>query len=204
MKLARFAAVLVLPATLSFAGPVAAQDATPQALAPAACAAEPVSYEAFASLIALPATPFAPEVAATPGPPILPAGEPAGEEIATAVRDTIAELVGCLNTGETMRILALYSDRFIAETFAGLEITQEEYEQELAAATPREPGQEVQLFAYSEVVLLDDGRAAVLVLGDDQLSPGPATETLFYLVDQGGEWKVDATVETPDENEGGV
>lgn len=206
MRLVRLAGALAIPAGLIFASGVAAQEtpASPEALAAVTCEAETVTYEQLTTIIATPAAAFVPDVAATPGPPTLPSGEQVDDETATAVQETIGELVACLNAGDTMRVLALYSNRFLAENFAGLELTQEQYDQEAGNVVPRDPGQQIEIYSFSDIVKLDDGRVAVLVLGNDLSSEGEASETLFYLVEQDGNWVVDAAVETPDPEEAGA
>jgi hypothetical protein len=187
------AAAVALMVMTGAVAPVAAQDASPTPLAAGECTVDQISPEDLNAVIATPPaeSPIQnPEATPETG---LPAGDPADDDTTKAVQDTILEVVACLNAGDVLRSLSLYSDRFLSESFGGSPISQEDYDQAKASVTPRISGQEVVLYSFSDVVILDDGRAAVSVLGDDQQSEAPATETVFILVQQGDDWLVDET-----------
>jgi hypothetical protein len=130
---------------------------------------------------------------ASPTPVTAPDGEPADDGTAAAVEETISQLTACLNAGDLLATLALYSDGFIQNAFSQLEITQEIYDEQLAVIEPRAEGEQVLLFSFGDVVIADDGRAAVVVVGDDLANEGEPSGTLFYLVEQDGTWLVDET-----------
>jgi len=189
--------------------PAAAQDSTAsptplgEPLPPVECAVEPMTYQALVDLVATPAAPeeSAPDSEATPTPLALPPGQPADEETAAAVQQSIQEITACLNTGDLKRVLSLYSDEFLQEQFQGASFTEEEFDAELGNMTPREEGQEVVIYSFGDVVITDDGRAAVIAVGDDQSNERPAAGTLFYLVQDGDRWLIDETMRSPDEGE---
>jgi hypothetical protein len=187
---------LLAAAALMFATvpTVAAQESTasPTPLDAAECTTEPISFEALTGTLATPAAEMtAPE--ASPTPVTAPDGEPADDDTAAAVEETITQLTACLNAGDLLSTLALYSDGFIQNAFSQLEITQEIYDEQLAVVEPRAEGEQVLLFSFGDVVITDDGRAAVVVVGDDLANEGEPSGTLFYLVEQDGTWLVDET-----------
>jgi hypothetical protein len=169
-------------------------SATPQALPAVECTVAPISFERLTSVIATPITDTAPPEA-SPAAAGLPAGEPADEVTSAVVHNTITQLVACINAGDSLRGLELYSDRFVREAFAGVNVTREMYDTEALNLQPRAAGEEVVLYSFGDVVIMEDGRAAVIVTGDDLISPEDASGTLFYLVNQNGTWYVDETVE---------
>jgi hypothetical protein len=59
----------------------------------------------------------------------------------------------------------------------------------------------VLVYSFGDVVITDDGRAAVIVVGDDQANARPPSGTLFYLVQEGDRWVIDETVRSPEEDE---
>ncbi|MCC6790252.1 MAG: hypothetical protein IT336_01120 [Thermomicrobiales bacterium] len=176
---------------------VAAQDpaASPTPLAAAECTVAPITFEELTSTLATPvAESAAPE--ASPTPAVMPEGTPADDATSTAVQETIAQLTACLNAGELRSTLALYSDRFLQETFAGLELTQEIFDEQLTSEEPRVEGEQVVLYSFGEVVITDDGRAAVVAVGDDLGNDeGEASGILFYLVQDGETWRIDETAD---------
>jgi hypothetical protein len=178
-------------------GVVSAQEsaATPTIPSAAECIIEPIAFERLAPISATPPPAVATAEASPTAVTALPAGEAADEEITAAVHNTATQLIACLNAGDSLRTLSLYSDTFIAGGFAGLNITQEMYDAESTNLQPRPAGQEVALISLGDVVILEDGRAAIIVEGDDLSSPGEASGTLFYLVEVDGMWLIDDTVE---------
>jgi ketosteroid isomerase-like protein len=187
----RWIALLCVAAWATVAGydMTAAQEATPEVVPAASCVTEPVSLD---ELQAISATPLAatPAPAASPAAEQMPAGEPADEATTEAVTATVRELTACINAGDFLRVLALYDDDFVRTALGGQPATQQMYDQ-LARITAREPGQEIAILEVGEVRILEDGRAAVLVTGDDLADPGPSSTTLFYLVEVDGRWLVD-------------
>lgn len=144
--------------TLSIPGPVLAQDSTPttsgincEAVSPRdpadfeAIAATPTDGQAGEQDVATPeATPFA-----------MPEGEAASDEDVTQISAVYGTLVDCLNTGDFLRIAALYTDDYLQRNFSPEAIQAME-------ATPQAEGAETQ----SEFVAVQDAR----VLGDDRLA----------------------------------
>jgi hypothetical protein len=201
----RLRIALLFAATVTFgAVPVAAAQestASPTPIEVDACSTEPLSFEELSTTMATPVAETADTAApaASPVPVELPEGESADDETATAVQDTIKELTACLNEGKLLNVLALYSDRFIQATFAGSEITEQVYNEQLVPEQPVAEAEQVLIYSFGDVVITDDGRAAIVAVGDDLSSPDPASPTLFYLVQDGDEWKLDETVESDED-----
>jgi ketosteroid isomerase-like protein len=199
----RFAFLIAAPLSLGVVPAVAAQDsaASPTPIESVECSVEPITYDDLAQLIATPLAEMTPAVEASPTPLALPDGEPADGETVTAVEQTIQEITACLNDGDFKRVLALYSDDFLREAFAGITFTEEEFDDEFSAPAPRADGEEILIYSFGDVVITEDGRAAVLVLGDDQQNERPASETLFYLVQDGDHWLIDEIIRSPDQGD---
>jgi hypothetical protein len=197
----RIAFMIAAPLALGIV-PVAAQDSTgsptavDEPLPAVECTVEPITYQALIDLVATPAVTeeATVESEATPTPLALPPGEPADDETVAAVEQAVQEITSCLNAGELKRVLALYSDGYLQKQFQGATFTEEEFEAELGTVTPREEGQEILVYSFGDVVITDDGRAAVIVVGDDLTNERPASGTLFYLVNDDDTWKIDETV----------
>jgi hypothetical protein len=182
--------------------PAAAQDSTASPtplgdpLPAVECTVDPITYEGLGKIVATPAATeeTTPEPEATPTMLELPAGEPADDETVAAVQQSIQEITACLNAGDLKRVLSLYSDGFLQRQFNGVSFTEEEFEAELGTVTPREPDQEILIYSFGEVVITEDNRAAVIVVGDDLGNERPASGTLFYLVQNGDQWLIDETI----------
>lgn len=186
-----FAAALTFGASQVATAQDSTASPTPRELA--ACSTEPLTYEELASTMATPVAEMADPVA-SPAAVTAPEGEPADEETTAAVQQTIEQLTACLNEGQLLSTLALYSDNFLQSTFAGLEITEEIFNEELTVVEPRPENARVLVYSFDEVVITEDGRATVVAVGDDLSSESPASATLFYLVQDGDVWKVDETM----------
>ena len=142
---------------LTMPGAVFAQESTPTTSG-ASCESvsprDPADFDAIAATpndgqagnqdVATPeATPFA-----------MPAGDPASEEDVARITEVYGTLVDCLNSGDFLRISALYTDDYLQRNFSAEAIQNME-------ATPQAEGAETQ----SEFVAVQDAR----VLGDDRL-----------------------------------
>lgn len=151
-------AAIAMGMTLSIPGAVFAQESTP-AMSGASC--EAVSPRDRAEFDALAATPAdgqsGNQDVATPEatPFAMPAGDPASEEDVTQIAQVYGTLVDCLNTGDFLRISALYSDDYLQRNFSADAI-------QTMDATPQAEGAETQ----SEFVEVQDAR----VLGEDRLA----------------------------------
>lgn len=198
----RWCRLLVLATAGLTVSPLAAvaQEATPAPMrdvpAAAECQVAPRSLDSFQAL----ATP----VAGAPAPTIpsgtpmpLPAGEPLDEATLAAVTATAREVIACNNAGERLRVLALFSDDFLRQSFGPLGVFPADLYQRLETPAPAPIEQQVALVEIRDARLLPDGRIGLVVVVDDPtVTSGPRQSASFlYLVWQGDRWLIDGAVE---------
>jgi hypothetical protein len=79
----------------------------------------------------------------------------------------VRESVACANANDPLRAMALFTDRYLAERFAG-EAGGDELGHLLAAATrkpiPATPSDQLVLLAVTNAIAYEDGRVAVTVI----------------------------------------
>jgi hypothetical protein len=136
------------------------------------------------------ATPAASAGAGTPAAVTEPAGPPASPQIETEIIAAIRELYACLNGGNNLQTLALFTDRgasqFVADrpdlAFSAI----------AATPTPLAVDQRIALVAIGDIRLLPDGRVFALVTQDDPNQPPDGPEPVFVtFAKQGDHWLVD-------------
>ena len=91
---------------------------------------------------------------------------PAGSAEEAAITATLNELVGCTNATDTLRRLALFSDRSLAVSF-GPGLPEDFAGAAAAPATPLATNQQIRLTSISDVQTLVDGRIVATVTVDD-------------------------------------
>jgi mono/diheme cytochrome c family protein/uncharacterized membrane protein len=127
--------------------------------------------------------------------------QPASSEQIDAIRATVRELVACTNAGDTMRRLALYSDRRVAEAYP--DGPTEALERIAGTPFPVLPDERVALLDISDARTLPDGRVAARVTIDNPQfhTHGPVTPaadqeseaaTLVFAQASDGRWLIDA------------
>jgi hypothetical protein len=185
-------AVFALSALLLGPSLVRAQEATPSPGGifgfpdPSECT---VAARTVAELEAILATPAAGTPEATPTELAeMPQGVPADATTVAEVQATLREAIACINTGDDLNILQFYSDDLIRRLLAGAQLDQLEGQ---GTPVPLTQEQMTELIAISGMVMLEDGRVAVVVTGDDHTNPAPATDTLFVFVKVGDRWLID-------------
>jgi hypothetical protein len=186
---------VVLFAALAFAlllaGPVSAQQGTPiagrEVPDPSLCTVEPRSADFLAQIAVTPAPGATP---ATPQAVVEPSGEAADTATVVAVSDTVRQLYACLNRGDTLRVLALFTDPAAARFLAirpGL----------FVPPTNGTPGpalleSQIAIVAMTDVKVLRDGRVFALVTQDDPTRPPDGPEPVFfYFSQQNDQWLID-------------
>ncbi len=130
---------------------------------------------------------------ATPGAELtLPEGAPVDDATRAAVEQSMIVNVACFNTGPHLYQLAAYSRSTTSVSrIGGLELTQEGYDS-WATPQPVAEGEGLVIYEFQDMVMLDDGRVAVIIIGDNQGDESaPAGPTLFYLAEQDGHWYID-------------
>jgi hypothetical protein len=188
-------------ATLLVAGPVLAQDGTPEAdgaenprlVAPSECVAEPQSYEDIAAILNLDGD-GVPAPALTQITP--PLGEIADVKTSISIKEAAREVVACFNAGDIPRAAGLMTENGVRRAYWGLTIDAEN--RELARtriAAPPQPRTEetlVRLITVTDVSVLPDGRVTAFVVLNEPLLPPAGPETLlFVFANQDGRWLVD-------------
>lgn len=125
---------------------------------------------------------------ATPPPPSVGSGVPAGQDVVEEVRETASELVACLNAGDIRRVTALYTEDNFRRLFGG--IGEEEVRSLIESADPLPPDQRIALTSVAEVRVLDDGRVSALTIVGDAESL-----SIFSKVD--GRYRLDYSYNLP-------
>ncbi|HET9660227.1 MAG TPA: hypothetical protein VFP05_07840 [Thermomicrobiales bacterium] len=176
ITLAVLAALLVVPA--------AAQDATPtvDAADPALCTLNPLTPDDLQRIQDADLPPIE-----TPTPVADPFVMPAGDELFThdqeEVQKDLRRAIACVNTGEPLKALAAYTERWIAnflteegglddDLIAGLQVDRD-----------LQPESYLRILDFGEAVRLPDDRIAILVTGDDPADADPPEERLFLMAE---------------------
>jgi hypothetical protein len=193
MKRFTTALAAVAAGALLFTGVASAQDATPISPAPELCTLTPPTYEQLSAYAASPVAEVTATPEATPGTELtLPAGTPVDDATREAVEQSMIVNVACLNTGSTLLTMAAYSQGALERLIGGSgPVSQELYD---SLATPEALAEEDRtvIFEFQDMVLLDDGRVAAIIIGDNQGDDtSDAGPTLFYLAEKDGHWYID-------------
>lgn len=178
---------------LAFGAPVAAQDATPISPAPELCTLTPPTYEQLSAYAASPAAEVTEAPAATPGAELtLPEGTPVDDATRTAVEESMTINVACLNTGSTLMTMAAYSESALQRLVGGAGPVSQELYGSLATPEPIAEEDRTVIYEFGDMVMLPDGRVAVIIVGDNQGDDtSDAGPTLFYLAEKDGHWYID-------------
>jgi len=181
--------------------PVAAQETgEPIVPDPELCTLEPTTRDRIDAIIAMDLVAATPLADAGFGTPVaLPEGAPVSPELQTEIEEAMTINVACLNTGDVLTQMSIYSDmgvrRLLGES--AQPITDDEFAQ-ISTPTALEPDQMTAIYDFSDAIDLGDGRVAIVIVGDDMSQPDPASPTLFVLVQQDGHWVVDSFEATED------
>lgn len=148
-----------------------------------ACPTRPIALDRLNAAIAA-ASPPAGEV-------VVPTGvRPATPREAAALREALDAFVACGDTGEPLRVLALYTDRYLGELhYRSGQVTAGQYAT-LGRPDPAAPDERTRLLSVSEVEVLADGR----VLGEATIRYAVIPEPKRFLVTVArvdGGWRID-------------
>ena len=199
--------LIVLGAALSallFGGmsTIVAQEATPVTSpgAEVSCDVAPRTAEELLALwygpdgepIGTWATPMAEEPAADI---TIPTGEPADEATAAAITSVVHQVFACFDAGNFLAASALFTDD-LAATFGPEPGTTFEDAQAFltAAPEPAPEGEESEILAVSNAVVLDGGRVAAFVV--EQFA-GVVSVSYAIFEQVGDSWLVDEVIEFP-------
>jgi len=143
-----------------------------------ACSLDPVTLPLFD------ATPAA-SIASTP---VVSTTDSSFDEI----RDAIAVLAVCMNSGDAAFQYAIFTDRYLASLFADPTMTyQPEFEEQIALG-PIQPEGQLRIVDVAEIDRLYDGRVSVTVT---IASAASTFEDTLILANVDGVWLIDDVVE---------
>lgn len=190
--------VLVLLAFL-LAAPVAAQEATPvvDAPDPALCTLHPLTP---ADLQRIADEKLPPIETPTPAgdPFVMPAGDELLSHEQAEVQKDLRRAIACVNTGEPLKALAAYTDRWIANFINQQGGLDDQLIAGLRVDRDLKPKDYLQIFGFGDAVRLADGRVAIVVTGDDPASNDAPGRRLFLMDEvRPGRYLIDEVVVIP-------
>ncbi len=179
--------------------PAAAQEATPTADAPdpALCTLRPLTPDDLQRIQAADFLPIAP-----PTPVSDPFVMPPGDELFTHDRNEVEKdlrrAIACVNTGEPLKALAAYTDRWIANFLTEQGGLDDELIAGLQVDRDLQPQEYVQLIGFGDAVRLADGRVAIVVTGNDPSKNEPPSRRLFLMAEvRPGRFLIDEVIPLP-------
>lgn len=186
MRTHTMAALLALTLLLTVIPAGAAQEATPNASPVAGC---DVAHRTPAAIVESAGANPGEEELPEPVPYVVPEGEPADDETARRVDALLDAFVDCVNRGDFVGFLSLFSDDFLRRHFGSFNVSLDDldtYELE-----PMAPEERLELEEVRDVVRLPDGRVAVLVLLHQGEVSSPELTSLLILTERGGRLVID-------------
>jgi hypothetical protein len=191
ITIALLAALLVLP--------VAAQDATPTVDAPdpALCTLNPLTPDDLQRIQNAGLPPIE-----TPTPVADPFVMPAGDELFThdqeEVQKDLRRAIACVNTGEPLKALAAYTERWIANFLTEQGGIDDDLIAGLQVDRDLQPENYLQILSFGDAVRLPDDRIAIVVTGDDPADADPPEARLFLMAEvRPGRFLIDEVIPIP-------
>jgi hypothetical protein len=126
----------------------------------------------------------------------IPLGYPAGRHQAIEVTATLTEIIACLNAGDVLRALALFTDdglhRFLGPWAAEGAWTEADVRQFATTAVPLAEDEQQTLLGVANVARLNDGRLTAFAIIADPFETSGQPQALFlYFSYQDGRWRID-------------
>ncbi len=149
---------------------------------PVECTVAPRSIAEVRALLPTPVPP--PDQTATPAPSTY-RHVPASPEVVAGIAATARDLVACVNAGDVLRVLALYTDRLL--TSGSLTSGDINPDAPPASVTPED---RVALLGVVSVWQFDDSHAGAVILTDDPRIPSPVDPSFFFFAKAGGRWLI--------------
>lgn len=181
MRIRSLFTMVVLLAAL-YVLPVAAQDATPTADIPdpSLCTLKPLTP---ADLQRIQEAGIEPNETPTPttGSFVMPEGEELFTRDREEVQKDLSRAIACVNTGEPLKALAAYTDRWISNFLVEQGGLDDELIAGLQVDRDLQPDQYLQILGFGDAVRMDDDRVAIVVTGDDPSTDAPASKRLFIM-----------------------
>lgn len=117
--------------------------------------------------------------------------KPADQATIDAVTAPIVQAVACQNAGDVLRMLASFSDRWIAERFSGYDLVfYGRFLNAAESATPAAVSSQVELVTIEDVRVRTDGTVLATVVTS---SGGEQQRDLLVLIESAGGWKIDGS-----------
>lgn len=128
-------------------------------------------------------------------------GKPADADTSNAITALVRELEACINSGDHLRLYALFSDALFQQIQSEEAVAEMKAEiQALASATPTPvpSGQRQVLVGPWYVQQLDDGRvmAAVLFKLEGEAESYPSATKVLFFTRGDGDWLIEEMVDT--------
>ena len=187
MKTRTTASLLALILMLLTAFPAgAAQDATPDATPVAGC---DVTRRTPAAIVESAGSTPGEEELPEPIPYVIPEGDPIDDETGRRVDQLLDSFVDCVNRGDFVGFLSLFSDGFLRRHFGSFDVSIEDlgtYELD-----PMMPDERLELEEIRDVTRLPDGRVSVLVLLHQGEELSPELTSVLILTERGGQLVID-------------
>lgn len=182
MRHTRLLPLIAIALAMVIASSVSAADLP--AVDPSACTIAPIPVPAEGEVGDL-STPQS-----TPTPIAATPATPADDATVAAITDTIAQSIACRNAGDQLRMLATFSDRWVAALFSGYDLVfyNQFLDQVTLPATPLAATDQIALVAIDDVGLRDDGAAIATVTTS---AGGVEQRSLLLLIEEGDAWKID-------------
>ena len=179
--------------------PVAAQDTTSTVDAPdpSLCTLNPLTPDDLQRIEDEDLPPIE-----TPTPISDPFVMPEGEELFSSEREEVEKdlrrAIACVNTGEPLKALAAYTDRWIADFLTGQGGLDDELITGLQVDRDLQPENYLQILRFGDAVRLEDDRVAILVTGDDPADTDPPADRLFLMAEvRPGRFLIDEVIQIP-------
>ena len=194
--------LLLFLAIASLGRDVAAQDdvvAIGEAPDPALCTLDPRTVETIEQLIAESGDLPTPTPIVLSDPFEMPTGYSLFEDERAEVTKDLRRAVACFNTGDPLKVFATYTDRYVLALVDRLGGLTPEVQDRLQTVVPVPADRQITILSIGESVLLEDGRVAIVVLGDDLSDNEPPARRLFLLEEvKPGRWLIDDVYDIED------
>lgn len=191
VSIALLAALLVVPAY--------AQEATPTVDTPdpALCTLNPLTPDDLQRIADAELPPIE-----TPTPVSDPFVMPAGEDLFSSDREEVEKdlrrAIACVNTGEPLKAMAAYTDRWIANFIAEHGGLDDELITGLQVDRNLQPADYLQILGFGDAVRLPDDRVALVLRGENPSNSDSPTNTLFLMAEvRPGRYLIDEVIPIP-------
>ncbi len=132
--------------------------------------------------------------AATPTPFVAPKGTPVSGDTAANIEAIVIEYYACQNANDQLRVLALYSDRYLAQIVSEGDIDPTALTT-MSTPQPTRLASEQLTMAVNGMIEVEPGVYGVDVIGVDQATGEEFTDYLLVIDTGGGELRIDQVLD---------